>query len=359
MSLNISLIFKSVRRIYAVIFLLTAIYGSAQSIWSRQHLEQVKAELERPTYSEAYRSLITAADSLLHVEPMTVMMKKEAGASGDKHDYTSLARYFHRNPTSPDGLPYIERDGISNPEINDWDRNRFGETTERIKTLSLAWYFSGDERYAAKATGLLDAWFLNKETRMNPQFEYAQMIPGVNGGKGRSFGVLDGYSIVGMLDGVALLDGSSSWDKTKERELKTWMNALLDWLLTSEQGLEESRQANNHSTVYDVLTASIAMYVGREDIAREIMVSFPKKRIFAQINPDGSQPHEMWRTLSYGYSQYNLSHMTDIFLMARKLGIRIDDAESPDGRSFYKAMDNLASFLGKPVDEWPGKQIAE
>lgn len=87
------------------------------------------------------------------------------------------------------------------------DRNRLGETAGRINTLALAWYLSGDERYAAKATELLKTWFLDKDTRMYPNFEYAQMVPGVNGGKGRAYGVLDGYSFVDMLDGVALLEG--------------------------------------------------------------------------------------------------------------------------------------------------------
>ena len=51
---------------------------------------------------------------------------------------------------------------------------------------------------------------------MYPNFEYAQMVPGVNGGKGRSFGVLDGYSFVEMLDGVALLEGSKGTEKMDE-----------------------------------------------------------------------------------------------------------------------------------------------
>ncbi len=346
------------RLISAMALFLSVSAVNAQSVWSREHLDRVKTQIERPMYSQAYNALLTDADKLLDAEPLTVMMKQKPSPSGNKHDYVSLARYFHPDPSKPDGLPYINRDGVTNPEINLWDRNRLGNTAHRISTLALAWHLSGDERYAAKAAQLLKAWFLDPATRMNPNFEYAQMVPGTNGNKGRSYGVLDGYSFVEMLDGVSLLQGSKSWTKKNDKELKRWMGKLLDWMLSSEQGKEEAKAANNHSTAYDAQVIALAMYIGREDIAREIINEVPAKRIFTQINPDGQQPHEMWRTLSYGYSQYNLTHLIDIFLMAQKLGIKIDNATDAEGRNFYKALDYLASFLGKQSSEWHGKQIS-
>lgn len=341
-----------------IVILLSVVGISAQSVLNRSHLDYVKSQLDRPMYSRAYSALIEEADSLLGVEPLSVMMKKKPSPAGDNHYYTSLARYFHPNPETRDGLPYVNRDGITNPEIALWDRNTLGETARRIGTLGLAWYFSGDERYAVKATELVRVWFLNKDTRMYPNFEYAQMVPGVNGGKGRSFGVLDGYSFVEMLDGVALLEGLKAWTVKDDKGLKKWMSSLLDWMLTSEQGVEEASQSNNHSTAYDAQAIALAMFTGRNDIARKIIAEIPEKRVFRQIDPDGQQPHEMWRTLSYGYSQYNLTHLIDIFLMADKLGMKIDNAADREGRSFYKALDLLASYLGKPVDEWPGQQIS-
>ena len=344
--------------IFVIMIALASAAALAQSVWNRAHLDRVKAQLDRPMYAAAYRALIADADSLLDCEPLTVMMKERPAPSGNNHDYTSLARYFHPDPAKPDGLPYIERDGITNPEIALYDRTRLGQTASRIATLSLAWYLSGDEVYAVKAAALLKAWFLDRATRMNPHLEYAQMIPGVNGGKGRPFGVLDGYSFVEMLDGVALLEGSKAWTHKDDRALRKWMDRFLDWILTSEQGRQESQMANNHSTAYDAQAIAIALYTGRHDVARRIIGEVPAKRTFTQIEPDGMQPHEMWRTLSFGYSQYNLTHFIDIFMMARKAGMKIDDATDPDGRNFYKALDLMASYLGRPADTWPGKQIS-
>lgn len=345
--------------LFFITFILATMSVNAQAIWNRKHLDTVKGQLERPMYAKAYSTLLSEADSMLSATPLSVMQKQLPSPNGDNHYYTSLARYFHPDPTKPGGMPYINRDGITNPEINLYDRNALGITANRVSTLALAYYLSGEEKYAVKAADLLKIWFLNPDTNMYPNFEYAQMIPGQNENKGRCYGVLDGYSLIEMLDGVALLQGSEAWTKKDNNSLKKWMGKLLKWLLESEQGKEESRQANNHSTAYDALVAAVSIYAGRDDIAKNIIAGLPERRIFTQIEPDGIQPHEMWRTLSYGYSQYNLTHLIDLLLMGQKLGINgLDKATDPEGKNFYRALDLLASYLGKEKEDWPGQQIS-
>ena len=344
---------------WVLALLLLAPCTQAQSIWDATHLANVKQSIHEPFYATAYQALQAEADKLLDVQPLSVMMKEKVPASGNKHDYMSQARYYWPDPTKPDGLPYVSRDGESNPELNKLDRNRLGATAGRVTTLALAWYFSGEEKYAQKATELIRVWFFDKDTRMNPNLEYAQMIPGHNGGKGRCYGVLDSYSFVEMLDAVKLLEQSKSFTAKDSKQLQAWFGKLLNWILTSPQGQEESRQANNHSTAYDAQVIAIALYTGNLKVAREIINAVPAKRIFTQIEPDGRQPHELRRTLAFGYSQYNLTHLLDIFCMAEKIGIRIDNATSPDGRNFYRAMDFLAQYTGKDVKEWPYQQISE
>lgn len=339
-------------------FLLLTASVQAQSIWNANHLADVKQSLQSPFYETAWQELRTEADRLLDVRPLTVMMKDKTPGSGDKHDYMSQARYFWPDPDKPDGLPYISLDGKSNPELEKLDRNRLGTTADRVTTLALAWYFSGDEKYARKAVELIRVWFINKDTRMNPNLEYAQMIPGHNNNKGRCYGVLDGYSFVEMLDAVKLLEHSKSFTAKEAGQLHAWFGKLLNWILTSPQGQDESRQANNHSTAYDAQIIAYALYTGNLKVAREIIDAVPAKRMFKQIEPDGRQPYELTRTLAFGYSQYNLTHLLDIFFMAQKIGVRIDTAVSADGRGFYKALDFLAQYIGKGVKEWPYQQIS-
>ena len=164
--------------------------ASAQSIWDPVHLANVKASLDRPAYAAAYRQLLKDADRQMTAELVSVMMKEKTPVSGDKHDYMSLSRYFWPDPAKPDGLPYVSRDGISNPELERYDRNKLSDMASRVTTLSLAWYLSGNEQYARRAVEQLKVWFLNKDTRMNPNLNYAQVAPGRYEGRGRCYGVI-------------------------------------------------------------------------------------------------------------------------------------------------------------------------
>lgn len=343
---------------FILLLLLITGHIHAQSIWDAEHLKSVKESIQNEPYAQAFQALKAKADKLLNATPLSVMDKEKTPASGNKHDYMSQARYYWPDPSKPDGLPYISRDGESNPELEKLDRNRLGSTASRITALSLTWYFSGDERYAQKAVELIRVWFFDEATRMNPNLEYAQMIPGRNNNKGRSFGVIDTYSFVEMLDAIQLLEQSKAFTKNDSKQLKAWFGKLLKWILTSEQGKEEHEASNNHSVAYDAQVIAFAMYAGDKATASRFIKEFPEKRIYRQIEPDGKQPQELRRTLAFGYSEYNLQHMLDIFVMGKKMGLSIDHSTSADGRNYYKAVDFLAAYLGKDVSEWPYQQIS-
>jgi hypothetical protein len=331
----------------------------AQYLWNTANLGQVRNDPERIEYQGAVQALVEKADAALAREPYSVMQKASTAASGDKHDYVSLARYFWPDPSKPDGLPYVNRDGQVNPEIDLYDRQPLGQMAADVTTLSLAWYITRNEAYARKAVELLRVWFLDPATRMNPNLEYSQMVPGVNNGKGRCYGLIDSYSFVEMLDGVTLLESSKAFTKRDSRQLKAWFADFLEWFLTSDQGKEESRQKNNHAMAYDVQVVAFACYTGNREAAMAVIDAFSDKRLFTHIEPDGSQPNELWRTLAFHYSIFNVKHMVDMFAFSSKLGSRLHTAVSPDGRTFYKAVDFLTPYLGKSVTDWPWKQISD
>lgn len=360
---------------------------AAQAVWSRQRLDSIKTRLDRQPYAGAYQRLIAEADSIVALEPLSVMLKPKTAASGDKHDYLSQARYFWPNPDTPDGLPYVNRDGLSNPEIELLDRYRLGDMASRVATLALANHFSEDSRYAGKAGELLRVWFLDPSTKMNPNLNYAQIVPGSNGDLGRCYGVLDGFSFVEMLDGVRLLEANDALSPDVAGGLRAWFDEFKTWLTTSPQALEESRQANNHSTAYDELLGAVALYSADRELAEKVIGGVGPRRVSNQIMPDGTQPHELWRTLAFGYSQYNLTHLIDILMMAHNARVNllaapvagdsdeayaravksdggqtdveadgIGDERSPEA-AVASALDYLAQYLGDNAENWPYQQI--
>ena len=345
---------------YAIAVLLLALgrLAVAQQIWNVPHLERVRQSLAEPYYAAAFRHLTEDADSLLLCRPLSVMDKADVPASGDKHDYMSLARYYWPDPSKPGGMPYVNRDGLSNPELNRYDRNRLGTTCRRINSLALAWYLSGNEAYATKAAELARVWFVNPATRMNPNLDYAQIAKGHNGDRGRQYGVLDGYSLVETLDALTLLEGSKALTPKDRKALRRWVKALRDWMMQSPQGQQERAGGNNHGVACDAMLAAFSLYVGDEATARQVLSEVPERRILRQIEPDGSQPHELSRTLSFHYSIYNLNFLADLCLLGHRVGLDLEGYRSADGRSIYGALDFLAPYLGKAQSAWPYQQLS-
>ena len=346
------------RRILLIALLCVAgVAGRAQTFWDRSQLSQVRENADLPVYAASLKNLMKRADIILSEPHLSVMLKQRVSVSGDKHDYYSQARYTWPNPNTPDGLPYVTRDGESNPEIYELDRYRLSDMCDRVRYLTLAWYFSGREEYARAAVGQLGVWFLDPETRMNPNFNYAQVRRGHNGDKGSGSGLIDAYTFVEMLPAVYLLREGKMLPKAQFRALREWFAAFVDWYLTSEQGKSERNARNNHSIAYDAQLICFARFAGDSKTADAVIREFPQRRLFPQIEPDGSQPQELRRTLSYWYSIYNIEHMVDIMYMARGAKTHIYDAVSPDGRCITRAVDYLIPYLGKEVGAWPYKQI--
>jgi hypothetical protein len=138
--------------------------------------------------------------------------------------------------------------------------------------------------------------------------------------------------------------------------MQDWCKAYLKWLRTSRHGRGEDKQHNNHATWYDAQVASLALYTGDNDVARSVLEAVKKRRIDTQIRPDGSQPYELARTKSFGYSVMNLDGFFRLASMGEKVGVDLWNYESADGASVRKALDFLAPYAD-PGKKWPHKQI--
>jgi hypothetical protein len=296
------------------------------------------------------------ADEALKVGPFSVMDKKLTPPSGDKHDYMSLGPYWWPDPKKADGLPYIRRDGQVNPETrtNDTDRLAFGRMTSAVETLALAWYFTDQKPYAAHAAELLHVWFLGRTTKMNPHLQFGQAIPGRT--QGRDIGIIDTARLTRIVDAIGLLESSDAWTVKDRHAMRLWCGEYLKWLRTSSHGLGEEKKHNNHGTWYDAQVVSLALFTGQNDLARAILEQVKTRRIDKQIQPDGTQPLELARTKSIGYSVMNLDGFFRLATMGEKIGIDLWHYESSDGRGIRKALDFLASYAD-PKNKWSYKQI--
>jgi hypothetical protein len=305
-------------------------------------------------FAPAMQHLTADADKALDAGPFTVTQKKHPLPNGDPHDYVSLAPYFWPNPNTPDGLPYVRHDGLRNPEVREYDDLPFGQMKNAVSTLALAYYLSGKEAYADHATLLLRAWFFDDATRMNPNLTHAQLVKGVNDGRGT--GIIESRGLLDVIDAAGLLHGSKAWTDSEDRKLHDWFADFVKWMRDSKNGRAEESATNNHGSWYDVQLAGFLLYLGDDAGAKQVIEAAKKRRIDKQIEPDGTQPLELARTNSFGYSCFNLEALTTLADLGNRVGVDLWNYRTRDGRGIRAALDWLLPYA-TGESKWTHKQI--
>ncbi|MEV7868743.1 alginate lyase family protein [Streptomyces sp. NPDC088124] len=328
-----------------------------------KRMRQARAALDRgdPALRKAVTSLTAQADSWLGKGPWTVTDKPRPAPSGDPHDYLSQAPYWWpsqpKTEANPWGCPYVQRDGERNPEIDTGtDRPELSKVVGSATTLSLAWYYTGRQRYAEHAARILRTWFLDPATRMNPNLNHGQFIPCMY--EGRSIGIIDfSQQYTSVLDALALLDtGAPGWTRSDRAGMRAWNEEFLDWLVDSPFGKEESAAENNHGTFMDMQVAALALATGDRALARRTVLDARAKRIDVQIAADGSQPQELARTRSWHYSTFNLVAYARLAATGRQVGVDLWRYEGPQGQNLRKAVRQLLP-TATGAAPWPHPEL--
>lgn len=304
----------------------------------------------------AYKALLKDAEEAIRFGPVSVMEKKHLPPSGDKHDYMSLAPYHWPDPSKPDGLPYIRKDGQTNPEVKEYkDKEYQPKLCESVHVLALAYYFSNENKYAEHAAKLLRAWFLDPATRMNPNLNFAQAIKGVNTGRGA--GLIDTRHYVKVIDAIGLLRDSKYWTTADQQGMIKWFGHFLDWMQTSPIGKDEMDAQNNHGAWYDAQRLSMALFIGNTELAKKIVIN-AQDRLDKQMDNEGKFPKEMERTISLHYTVFVMNAFLTIAQMAEEAGMDLWNYNSPSGKSLRKGFDALRPYLLQEK-KWEGQQIKD
>jgi hypothetical protein len=295
------------------------------------------------TLLPAYRALLRDADSALTAAPLSVTAKQMLPPSGDRHDFMSLAPYWWPDSSRPDGLPYVRRDGVVNPQTRiDHDGLRFQRTIARVERLAVAHFFTGDARYSERAHHLLRVWFIDSATRMNPHLRFAQAIPGVT--EGRGIGIIDTRHLPQLVDALRVLERTPGWTRPDADAIRRWCRAYLDWLLTSEHGRDERKETNNHGTWYDVQVAALALFLDDTALARRTISEDTRARLAAHIAADGTQRRELARTRPIHYSVFNLDAFTALAELARHVDVDLWRSVEQRGGSLPVALRLVAPY---------------
>ncbi|KAF7354072.1 Chondroitin AC/alginate lyase [Mycena venus] len=287
----------------------------------------VAADNYAPNLAGAEATIIAWAEEMASHGPWSVTNKPVVAPSGDKHDYMSWAPYEWadcsnvKNTTAlslsdeSKECNFVFRDGQVNPErsiIQDFQS--FFNLSDAVLYNSIAAVLQNKSSsvYSQNVAKFVNTWFLDADTAMNPNLNYAQMNRGPGSGQNGSYtGILDLRGFAKIASGILILRNSKNtdWTSDLDNQLIAWCNKYMDWLLTSPSGTQASHATNNHGTIFVSQFAALKLITKDTAGAVNWTQNYFSGLFQHQVNSTGDQPEEASRTHPYHYRNFDIAGM--------------------------------------------------
>jgi hypothetical protein len=319
----------------------------------------------------AQQTIVRWAEQLNAQGPWSVTNKSATPPSGDKHDYMSWAPYFWPDCSNVGNktqltsqqiwvmCPYVERDGQFNPDrVLITDEAEFTSMSDAVFYNTLAWVITNTSSFSAAAAKYMDVWFLNSDTMMNPNLNYAQLTRGPNGAAQHT-GLLDLKAMARISVSVMILrkGNSPDWTSNLDTQMMNWTTSYLNWMLTNPLGIEELASANNHGTFcYNQLSA-LQVMVGNSTGAKMSLSAFFTGAYMKQISANGDQPFESVRTHPFHYRAYNLEALITNARIGAYLGVNYWNTTTSAGSTIKTALDYAMQFNVTASGDGPTEEL--
>ena len=222
------------------------------------------------------------------------------------------------------GLPWVAHDGYNWPGSGHLDRGQGSDPLfNAVVPLSLAWYYTGEAVYGAKAAALLRTWFLTPATAMNPNLEHADTIPGVGPETG---GVVNFARFPRVLDCIRLLEAKEPnalglWTAEDRAAMRGWVKHLLEWWLTSRPGVGAMARDRNIAMTASITAMSMALYSDQPAVARAIAANQSQRLISALLDASGRVIADMNRPDGFMYCSGDMVDLMDLAVISNHAGL--------------------------------------
>lgn len=307
---------------------------------------------DKPIVDVLRRQVLSEAGWALKQAPVTVTAQGCSRSTGGKHDFYSEGDYWWPVPGHPDS-PYVQRDGITNPDNFVAHRLAMIRFSRIIGALASAYRITGDPQYVVAAQRHLSAWFTDTATLMHPDLQYAQAIKGRFTGRG--IGIIDTIHLMEVAQGVLVMQEAAVLDRTLLEGVRKWFRDYLQWLTTHPYGKDEMNARNNHGTCWVMQVAAFARFTRDTTLLTFCRNRYKEVLLPGQMAADGSFPLELARTKPYGYSLFNLDAMATICQILSDDEHNLWTYELQDGRTIRRGIKFLYPYVANK-SQWPYKK---
>ena len=304
--------------------------------------------------------------------PYTALDKGVVPPNGDKREFMTLVPYAWECSKRPEDCvdygrvahsaeklkcltqEWIICDGRFNREVMDtMDYAHLAKVIQMVEKAALSYHMSGNTQAVGLVERQLRAWFLDPTTSIHPRLLYSQIIPfssNPDRAKGSLDCVIDWYDITRLLDGVSILQ--DVLNPADLIQLQGWFADFLAFITKPDIKTQHYRHLSNHGPWYDVVTMSIARWIGASNYIRA-QCETAKYRVKRHISPNGDMHHETARFQSVYYYAYTM----DAFVLVAHLSTDECDLLNfeVEGASIAKLFDYISQHVPNQFTEWPHK----
>jgi len=287
-------------------------------------------------------SILLLATENLKEAPITVTDSSCPRSEGGLHDFYSEGDYWWPDTTNLEG-PYVRRDGLTNPNNFNDHRRAVVRLSEIVGNLTSAYLITNDRAYADVAMEHIGAWFVDDNTKMNPNLLYAQAIKGRHTGRG--IGIIDAIHLMEVVQSMRIYERDQLFNAQDLQIAKDWFREFANWLTTHPYGKAEMIHPNNHGTCWNMQVGLFALFTESDSILTFCRDNYRNTLLPNQMSAEGSFPLELERTKPYGYSLFNLDAMVMNCLILSDDSNNLWEYAGSNGASIKTAVEFMYPFV--------------
>ncbi|MEP7171877.1 MAG: alginate lyase family protein [Aestuariivirga sp.] len=284
------------------------------------------------------QALLGLAEAAMKMPIRTVLDKTEIPASGNKNDYFSPPRYVHDidgNNIRIDGRP-AETSNSGPLGSHRHDRGALRECFSHAAILAASGVLCQSEDFLGRSAKILAAWFIDRDTSMNPSARFAQWKSD-SPATANFAGLIDFRYLwtLPYLSRTLLANGALS--EPQFEAIKQWAASFLGYITETNQGQRAVMATNNIGTWLILVVVSLSLFTGKFETAAAPL-STASLRLAAQCDVIGLQTGELSRTRPLHYSFFNLTAWILLANLGRSAGFDLWNYRGVEGQSICRMM---------------------
>jgi hypothetical protein len=255
--------------------------------------------------------ILTMADVAMGqpVQPIiSIPAKRSPGTANDY--YSEPEDYFPAGATDATSqAPWVRRGNTINSDAFAAHRDLVYSLGRSVAALTAAFVVTREDRYAARASEHLRAWFIAPGTRMTPNLQFARRIPGMPAGKPE--GLIETVPLAEVARSVRFLGNSNALTPADLTAIHNWFREYAAWMNESRMGglARDMKDQHGSSWLFQSAAYADANVVGLtsdDTTLSALRHRFRTATLRAEMNGNGIFPHVVSSPNPYRDCLFNL-----------------------------------------------------